>query len=382
MSTTIDETIGNEEDEQILKTAEEAARLEKEFASGGQPDNQDIDSLMARPIESLSDAELARVKAGMAAQEVEKKRARIAEAEAKLVSFRMRQLADIPPRIWYVEGMICPGFNMITSKKAMGKTFLLMQMANAIAEGTELLGRTTTRARVLLVSFELDERDTSERFKGMTSLSENAVIMHDWPKGETAFDDAERMIVDHGFKVIMFDTFLPMLPLDPNFRLNEYGDSEIYLKWRQLAKRNDAAIVATWHEGKTPREDFMLNAIGSTGMVAQADSVISIDRKRGDSAGRLFTAGNHAKDCAVSIIFENGLFKLGEGEISMDRLTPGEEKIMALLAIHPEGCTTAAVGLAMSKSEDAARKALGRLIARGRVTRRKAGIYAIEQPLL
>lgn len=305
------------------------------------------------------------------------KAVQITEAEAKLVSFRARQLADIPPRTWYVKDMICPGFNMVTAKKAMGKTFFLMQMADAIGEGKEFLGRATTRAKVMLVSFELDEIDSSERFHGMCQLSENAYIMHAWSK-EKALEAAELMITDLGFKVIMFDTFLPMLPLgDPNFKLNEYGDTEIYLKWRLLGKRNGAAIIASWHEGKTPRDDFLLNAIGSTGMVAQADSVISIDRKRGAAAGKLFTAGNHAKDSALSVIFENGIFKLGEGEISVDRLTPDEEKTLSALARFPEGATPTAIGLQTGRKDNAARAALNRLIARGKAQKIKRGIYAL-----
>ena len=294
-----------------------------------------------------------------------------------LVSFRDRQTAEVPDRTWYVDGMICPGFNMLTARKAMGKSFFLMQMADAIARGEPLLGRPTVKAKVLLVSFELDERDTAERFRSMQPLSEDAYLLHAWSTGEKAFEDAERAFKDFGIGVLMFDTFLPMLPRDPDFKLNEYGDSEVYLKWRLLAKRNNAAIVASWHEGKTPRDDFMLNAIGSTGMVAQADSVISIDRKRGDATGRLFTAGNHAKDSALYIVFENGLFRLGEGEISLNRLTPDEEKTMAVLAKHPEGAKTALVAIEMGKSEEAARKALSRLEARKLVVKITRGLYGI-----
>lgn len=305
----------------------------------------------------------------------------------KLISFHDRQVADIAPRIWFVDKTICPGFCMLTGKKAMGKSYLMMQIANAIAEGSELLGRATTKAKVLFVSFELDEHDTAERFRGMQELSENAYIVHGWSTGDKALKDAERVIKDLGIKVLMFDTFLPMLPRDKDFQLNEYGDTECYLKWRQLGKRNDAAIIASWHEGKNPRDDFMLNAIGSTGMVAQADCVISIDRRRGEAAGRIFTAGNHAKDSVISVVFEDGLFKLGEGEIRTDRLTPDEEKTMGVLARHPEGATPTGIGLETGRNDNAARAALNRLIARRKVIKIKRGLYGIardpdEQPEL
>jgi len=294
-----------------------------------------------------------------------------------ITSFRERQLAEIPPRTWYVEGMVTPGFNMIVGKKSQGKSFLMMQLANAIAAGAEILGRATTPTKVLYVAFELDEGDTSDRFKGMAPLAEDAYVLHTWSTGDKALADAERAITEHGFNVLMFDTFLPLLPKDPDFKLNEYGDSEIYLRWRQLGKKHGAAIVASWHTGKNDREDFFLNPIGSTGMVAQADSLITIDRKRGDLAGKLFVGGNHVKDTAISILFEDGLFKLGEGEISMDRLTPDQEKTLTVLAQHPEGCTPTAVGLATGRNNNAARAALNRLIARGKVMKPARGVYAL-----
>lgn len=294
-----------------------------------------------------------------------------------IVSFRARQLAEIPPRLWFVEGMITPGFNMIAAKKSQGKSFLMMQLAAAIAEGREFLGRKTMQAKVLFVSFELDEADTSDRFKAMLPLSENAFLLHAWSTGEQAFADAERAIKELGVGVVMFDTFLPLLPQDPNFKINEYGDSGYYLKWRLLGKKNNAAIAASWHTGKNDREDFFLNPIGSTGMVAQADSLITIDRKRGDAAGKLFIGGNHAADSTISVVFEDGVFRLGEGAGILDCLYPEEKKAMAVLAEHPEGCTPTFVGLKMGKTDNTARATLNRLIARGKVTKLTRGIYGI-----
>jgi len=298
---------------------------------------------------------------------------------ADIVSFRARQLAEIPERLWFIDGMITPGFNMVAAKKSQGKSFLLMQLLNAIAEGREFLGRKTTQAKVLYVSFELDEGDTSDRFKRMLPLSDNAYLLHTWSSGEAAMVDAERAIRDLGFGVLVFDNFLPMIPKDRDFEVNEYGDSDFYLKWRLLGKRNSAAIVASWHTGKTDREDFFLNPIGSAGMVAQADCLITIDRKRGHPEGKLFVGGNHAKDAVLPVVFEDGMFQLGEGTATLDRLTPEEERTLEVLAKHPGGCTPTAVGLALGKSDHAAHMALNRLIERGRVERLRRGIYGIVE---
>ena len=130
--------------------------------------------------------------------------------------------------IWFVEGMITPGFNIVSGRKAMGKTFFLLQMADAIAEGRDFLGSGTAKAKVLPVSFELDEKDTADRFRERAPLSRNAHLLHTWSKGEEAFADAEEAMTALGFRVIIFDTFLPLIPDNGQFRLNEYGDSAYY----------------------------------------------------------------------------------------------------------------------------------------------------------
>jgi hypothetical protein len=274
--------------------------------------------------------------------------------------------------------MVTPGFCMVTGKKGMGKSFLLLALADAIAEGKPFLGRQTTRSKVLYVAFELDELDTSERFKVMHQLSDNAYIVHSWPAEEKGLELAERAIRELGFQVLVFDSFLPILPPASAFEINGYGDSTLYLKWRLLGKRHGTAICASWHEGKVGKDDYMLNAIGSTGMVGQADCIVSIDRKRGDSAGKLWIGGNHAPESVIPFIFENGTFSLAEGQAAIDRLTPTEEKTLAILAKYPEGCTPAKVAVELGKSDHAAVMSLNRLIARGLAVRVKRGVYVTE----
>lgn len=297
-------------------------------------------------------------------------------------TLRSVQVADMPARTWFADGMVCPGFNVVSAKKAMGKSFLLLQAADAIAKGEPFLGRPTTKGKVLYVSFELDALDLHERLKGREPLSEDVAVAYSWPSGEKGLAAAEKAITEHGFKVVIFDTFLPLIPTDGQFDINGYGDSTFYLKWRLMAKKHGAAIIASWHEGKAPREDFMLSAIGSTGMIGQADCVVSIDRKRGDAQGKLYLGGNHAPETAISFLFENGMFKLAEGQAAVEHLSRDEEKTLSVLKGHPDGATTVQVAVETGKSDASARQALGRLVARGKITRLRPGFYTSGQVIL
>jgi len=321
-----------------------------------------------------------------------------ADPFADIQTFRECQNKNLLPRIWYADRMVTPGLVLVVAKKSMGKTAFLLQLADAIAEGNEFLGMKTEKTKVLYVSFELDEHDLNERFRRMIPRSENASILFTWPAGDDAIPTAEKAIAD-GFRVLIFDTLLPLLPADPTWKLNEYADTGFYLDWRLLGKKNDTAIIASWHTGKTDRDDFFLSPIGSTGMVGQADSLISIDRKREDTAGKFFIGGNHTANFSIPFEFENGLFTVREGEGNIDRISEVEQTIMIFLTKHisegndrpegckhpegcnnPKGCTAAAVSLAIGKSIDPTRAALNRLKTRGKINNKEKGYWKIEDP--
>ena len=218
----------------------------------------------------------------------------------------------------------------------MKKSWLVQGAGDAISDGFPWLGRRTRQAKVLRVSFELDEGDLHSRLEMAKHQSDNMDIVFSWPSGDEGLQLAERAIVEKGYQVIIFDTFLPLIPQDGIFKINEYGDTTFYLKWRLLGKKHGAAIVGTWHEGKTPREDFMLAGIGSAGMIGQADCVISIDAKRGESCGRLLVGGNHGMDAVIPFTFEDGVFTLDEVEASNYLFSRDEAATIAALTDHPD----------------------------------------------
>ncbi|HEQ71010.1 MAG TPA: AAA family ATPase [Spirochaetia bacterium] len=336
-------------------------------------------NLQSRPFAELSDEEFETL------AQTERERMR-AEREAipttgpfTPCSFYALQTADHPARTWYVDRMITPGLNFITAKMKIGKTAFALDLADAIAKGRTFLGRASLCAKVLYVSFELDALDIHLRLKSWEEpASENAAIIHEFSNGDKAIEETETLLRDFGYRVVFFDTFLPLLPSIGDFKINEYADTEFYRRWRLLGKKYNAAIVGLWHDGKAARDDFFLNPIGSSGMIGQADSLLSLDRKRGDTGGKLFIGGNHAPEETLRLNFRDGRWSLGEGPIEEQLLTIGEEAALKIIRQNPVGVTASRVGLELSKTDDAARKQLNRLLERGIIYKPKRGVYAVK----
>jgi len=304
-------------------------------------------------------------------RESKKRKDRAAALSEKIFTIEDERTADIPPRTWFIDGMLTPGFNLLTAKKGIGKSFFALQAAVAIAGGKPFLGRETTQAPTLLVTTEIDRIALHERVQRFGEMPPSLFVSYGWTAGDQALYDAEIVIQEHGIRVLVFDMFLPIL--QAGMDTNAYETSAIFLKWRLMAQKHGAAILAVWHAGKTERTDFMDSALGTTGITGQSDCILSLDRKRGESKAKLYIGGNHGAEEVLSLSFENCMWELAEGSASF--LTANDEALIGAVKKHPEGVGPTTVAAAIGKSYDSTRMALARLAERGLIAREGKGLY-------
>lgn len=220
------------------------------------------------------------------------------------------------PKISPIVGdILYPGLTLITAKMKEGKTFLVSQMAVALASGTTFLngsefpGFSIPEARrVILVAGE-DNRQTLER-----RIVRNMKAGHlpDFPPGmlEVAFPDqiakvrleagdrvdgarlAEQVLTgwyEEGFRVVFLD---PLRAWEAGLGINEYpgteGNRNVHTRdflttmwYNQLADRLPGlCIVVSLHHGKNKRDHDASDPgdmiAGTTGLGAGAMTTISL----------------------------------------------------------------------------------------------------------
>jgi hypothetical protein len=297
----------------------------------------------------------------------------------RLLSLEAERVAEVPPRTWFIEGMLTPGFAILSAKKGIGKSFFALEAAYAIAAGSPFLDRATTRAKVLYVPFELDRTAMHERALRLGPCPADVLVSYGWSSGTEAIADAEAAIVEHGVKVIVFDMFQAVLPA--GLETNSYDSSPVFLSWRRMALQHGAAVIAVWHSGKGDREDPMLGPIGSTGLVGQADCVLALDRKRGENVAKLFIGGNHGHEETLSVSFDDCRWTLlGQGK-EAPQLAASDSAVVQLLEAHPEGLSATTIAGTLGRpSSAAARASLSRLALRGLVVKRSSLWFSSTPP--
>lgn len=310
----------------------------------------------------------------------EKKEAQCFKRAAELNPQPLSSLADVTTqRIWYWDYVLTTGLGVIAAKKGCYKSWLSLQLAYAIAQGTPFLEKTTHKASVLYMALELDNIAMAERCKKLGTAPAGLDVLFSFTRGDDALKDMEALLAAKAYRFVIVDMLPAILPKGTDG--NSYDAiTDFMLSLRRLAQSYTACILCLLHSGKSERVDFVDSVLGSTGFAGQADTVIVLDRKRGDSTVKFMSSGNHGRDCCMKIeVGENMIMKRIEDNTDGNSLSQSAEQIYTLLEnSYPQGTTATVLSGVTGKSADAVRKILTRqLVDRGLVEQTARGVYKV-----
>ena len=193
-------------------------------------------------------------------------------------------------------------------------------------------------------------------------------VLYEFPRGDEAVLYLEALVATFGYEVVIVDMLQSILPID--METNSYDSGHYFLSLRRLAQRLGFILIATWHSTKATRDDWLDQAMGSTALVSQADVIVSLERDRGASTGKLRTCGNHGNEQVLSVSFEGGRWGLvGEDQPEAPRVPEGEREILASLEAAPAGLMAKEIAETIGKPPANVRAWLSRMGARGLVVK-------------
>ena len=277
--------------------------------------------------------------------------------------------------------MLTPGLAVIAAKKGNWKSLFALQAAYALVKGEKFLRHTVPQAtKVLYLSLELDRIALSERAQRMGPVPEGLDVLFSFSRGEDAIQDLEALIVGCGYGVIFVDMGAAIFPQGADF-ISYQEVTQFLLKLRKLGQEHNCCICLILHSPKGERADFADSVLGSVGFQGQADSIIYLDRKRGERVAKVFIIGNHGEDEVFKVTLgENLQINLVEDTDCVSFLPSESEAVLQALKkftlpVSPLELVATLGRPKTAKEANRVRDTLNRLIGKGYVKKVGRGAY-------
>jgi hypothetical protein len=247
-------------------------------------------------------------------------------SETSFITAKELMSKTYPARNWIVENLIGPGLTILSGAPKIGKSWLMLSLAEAVSTGGNFLSEfKATESGVLHLALEETERSIYERRKNLKFFhgKENLIIA-------TRYDGQHLesfLRARPDIRLVIIDTLGRFMPEIED--MNDYaGTVKPLSALKRIADELDIAILAVHHAKKGSQSgkekgDWMDSSLGSQGIAGSADATLvlqrDIDKDSGErqATGRLYGTGRNMRD-----IFRKLKFDADIGSWAVDDKTP------------------------------------------------------------
>ena len=212
--------------------------------------------------------------------------------------------ANLPNPRWIVPGIIPVGLTFLAGRPKVGKSWLSLQIAAAVASGGMVLNQQVEPGKVLFIALEDSPWRLRERLK-KSGVPESADITFrtEWPllTNGTGLAELQTAMATGGYRLIVLDTFSRALgKADQN---DVSGMTLILSGLQQAALAHDCGLFVNDHHRKlsgfasSPVDDLL----GSTAKAAVADAALGLYKQQGKAGATLKITGRDLEERELAL---------------------------------------------------------------------------------
>jgi hypothetical protein len=294
---------------------------------------------------------------------------------------------DLPEPRWAVEGLCAEGLSALAGKPKVGKSWLALQLAWAVAAGLQILGRPAQAGEVLAIFLEDNPRRMKKRLGkllGGKSPPDNFYVQHAWPRQDQGGLEAlEKWLRRHpGTRLVIIDTWKKFRPAAARGKNAYDEDYEAAAALQELAQRYGVAILLLHHTRKVDHdEDFVDSVSGSYGFTGALDGILVLRRRRSQDEGILHVTGRDVEEELELALGWDGnkatWSLLGDArEVSMSRQ---RQEIISLLAQIGEPSTPTEVATLTDRKVGSVKKMMWYMGKAGQIAAYGKGTYTTNE---
>src|SRR6516225_10018371 len=292
--------------------------------------------------------------------------------------------ATFAPLKAIVPGYVYGGFAVLAGRQKLGKTWLAIDWAVAIATGGVALGSIDCiPGDVLYIDLENGPRRIQARIRALFPYSHSLPDMSrlEWvteaPQLDKGFiDRLERWRASvKDPRMVVIDVLQRIKP-PGNRTQNAYeSDYAIWAPLQEWATTHGVAVLGLHHTRKGAADDPLEALSGSNGLSACADTTIVLDQ---DQNGRtLYVRGRDVEEKETAVMFTAGSWTI-MGEAAEIRRSGERNKIIAALSDHGEPMTPSELTAATRMPSLNVRQLLLKMSKAGEVYKAGGGRYWLK----
>jgi hypothetical protein len=237
------------------------------------------------------------------------------ERNGRLKTFTVVELMaeELPEVKWVVPGILPEGVTLLAGKPKLGKSWLALGLAIAVATGGAALGNKQVEAGdVLYMALEDNRRRLRKRFGKLLSGDgpHRLYIAIECPRMDKGGAKAlEEWLEEHpDARLVVVDILKRVRPRAPASRSVYEADYEALEAMQRLAGEYGVSILVVHHLRKLDADDPLDEVSGSTGLSGGADGVLVLKRDRGRADAFLHVTGREIEEEAeLALRWDSGL---------------------------------------------------------------------------
>jgi len=286
-----------------------------------------------------------------------------------------------PPIKWIVPDILPEGLTLLAGKPKLGKSWLALDIAVAVASGGSVLGRECEPGPVLCLALEDNQRRLQKRLQlvaGSTPWPGDLEFHTEWPRGDAGLERMRDWVnARPGSRLTIVDTLAVVRPPSQGNQSVHSNDYAALRGMHQLANEHGISVLVVHHVRKADAEDPFDTVSGSTGLTGAADSTLILTRRESDSSVILYGRGRDLEE------FERGLEFVKDTCRWRDLGNPveafaSETRQAIFAAIRAGKHTPGGIAEAAGITDDNARQTLRRMMMAGDLTKEARGLYHIK----
>lgn len=245
--------------------------------------------------------------------------------------------ATFPEPRWAVPGVVPEGLTLLAGPPKLGKSWLMLNAAIAVAAGGHAFGRVPVPGGT---SLYLALEDPARRMQGRLAVTlegspppENLHIETVWPLlHDGGADLLDQWLTEHpGCRLVVVDVFAKVRGTASDKEDRYTADYRAISRLKDVADAHEVAVVAVHHTRKQQSDDFLELVSGTNGLAGAADTVLVLSRSRGTADAKLHITGRDVEERNLALSLDQGRWTLLDGSAEDHERGETRRRVLDLL---------------------------------------------------